>query len=236
MTEQDNKPSVERGVMDAIHSGRVRMRPRWKFILSGVLAALGVVILVCTLLFIVSFAIFTLRETGVLFTPDFGMRGLFEFFSELPLILIVLLIPFVIVLEVLVRRYRVGYRTPLLISVISILLIVIVGGYAIERTRVHDMLLHQARLPGGDLPPPIANMYRDGAQHVPGVFHGTILSIIPGGFLLTDENLGGTTTVFLSHSTIVTPGAKFEPGEEVVVFGEEASGTVHADGVVQISN
>jgi len=222
--------------MDAIHSGRVRMRPRWKFILSGVLAALGVIILVCTLLFITSFAIFTLRETGVLFTPIFGMRGLFTFFAALPLILIILLVLFVIILEVLVRRYRVGYRTPLLVSVVAILIVVVLGGYGVEQTRVHDMILHQARLPGGGVPPPIAIMYRAGVQHVPGVFHGTIVSIIPGGFLLVDQDVDATTTVYIDPSTMIPPGAKFQPGEEVVVFGDEASGTVHAEGVVQISD
>jgi hypothetical protein len=236
MNELDKKPSVERGVMDAIRSGRVHMRPRWKFILSGALAALGVIILVFTLLFITSFAIFTLRETGVLFTPVFGMRGLFKFFAELPLILIVLLVLFVVVLEILVRRYRVGYRTPLLVSVVAILVIVVVGGYGVERTRVHEMILHQARMPDGGLPPPIAIMYRAGVQHVPGVFHGTIVSIIPGGFLLVDQNVGATTTVYVGPSTMVPQGAKFQPGEEVVVFGDEASGTVHAEGVVQISD
>ncbi len=220
--------------MDAIRSGRVHMRPRWKFVLSATLAALGVVILLCTLLFIVSFAIFTLRQTGVLFTPDFGMRGLFKFFAALPLILIVIVRLFVIILEILVRRYRVGYRTPLLVSVGAILAIVVIGGYAVERTRVHEMLLRQARLPSGGLPPPIAGMYRADVRHVPGVFRGTIVSMISGGFLLVDEDVNGTTTVYLSPSTRTPPGASFAPGEEVVVFGSAASGTVHPGGVVQI--
>lgn len=221
--------------MDAIHSGRVQMRPRWKFILSGTLAALGIIILVGTLLFIASFTIFTLRETGLLFVPSFGMRGLFEFFGALPFILIILLFLFLIILEILVQRYRVGYRTPLLVSVLAILVIVVLGGYAVERTRVHEMLLRQARLPGGGLPPPIALIYRDGAQHVPGVYRGTIISTTPSGFLLADEDGAGTTTVLLSASTEVPPGITFKPGEEVVVFGDVSSGTVRAVGVTQVS-
>lgn len=236
MTDNDtNKRSLERNVMDAIHSGRVRMRPRWKFILSGALAALGLVILAFTLLFIASFSFFVLRQTGVIFMPDFGTRGLFEFFAALPFILIILLVLFLIVLEILVQRYRVGYRTPLLVSVLAILAIVVIGGYAIDRTHVHDMLLRQARIPGG-LPPPIALVYRDGAQHVPNVYHGTISAVIPGGFLMLDDDGAGTTTVLVDSSTQVPSNTSFEPGEEVVVFGQAASGTVHAFGVREISD
>ena len=220
--------------MDAIHSGRVRMRPRWKFVLSGALAGLGAIILLFTLLFIASFAIFTLRQSGALFVPVFGMRGLFAFFAALPLILIVLLVLFVVVLEVLVRRYRVGYRTPLLVSVVAILLIVVLGGYAIERTRIHEELSQQARGPGG-LPAPFQMMYGPGAQRVPDIYHGTIVAMIPGGFLLADENGAGTTTILIDPSTRLPLGDGFGTGDQVVVFGEESSGTVHAIGVREIS-
>lgn len=235
MNEKDKKPSLEKNVMDAINSGRVRMRPRWKFVLSGTLAALGTLILIFTLLFIASFAIFTLRQSGALFVPVFGMQGLFAFFAALPLILIVLLILFVAILEILVQRYRVGYRTPLLVSVLAILLIVVLGGYALERTRIHEELLQQARGPGG-LPPPFSIMYRPGAQHVPDIYRGTIIAMIPGGFLLADENGAGTTTVLIDPSTRLPLGGGFDTGDEVVVFGQEASGTVHAFGVRQISD
>jgi len=235
MVDTDNKPSLEKNVMDAIHSGRVQMRPRWKFLLSGFLAALGIMILVLTLLFIASFAIFMLRQDGALFVPVFGMRGVFAFFSALPLVLIVLLLLFLVILEILVRRYRVGYRMPLLVSVLAILLIVVVGGYALERTRIHDELLRDARGPGG-LPPPLSIMYRAGSQDVPGIYRGDVVSVIPGGFLLSDENGAGTTTILIDPSTRLPLGAGFTVGEEVVVFGTEASGTVHAFGVREVQD
>lgn len=235
MTEHDTKPSLEKNVMDAIHSGRVQMRPRWKFILSGTLAALGAIILMLTLLFVASFAIFTLRQSGVLFEPIFGMRGVFAFFAALPLILILLLLLFVVILEVLVRRYRVGYRTPLLVSVVAVLTIVVLGGYFLERTRIHEVLLRQARMPGV-LPAPIAIIYRSGAQHVQGVYHGTVISAVPDGFVMVDENGAGTTTILVDPSTRMPPGMTFSVGEEVVVFGDDASGTVHAMGVLPVSD
>ncbi|HEV3244831.1 MAG TPA: hypothetical protein VG102_00550 [Candidatus Paceibacterota bacterium] len=236
MIDQNTKPSLEKDVMDAIRSGRVHMRPRWKFILSGLLAALGVIILVLTLLFIASFGIFTLRRSGALFAPTFGMQGLFAFFAALPLILIILLLLFIIVLEILVRRYRVGYRTPLLVSVLAILGVVVLGGYFVERTRIHEDLLRQAMLPGGGLPPPIEMIYRSGSSHAPDIYRGTIVGLIPGGFMLADDNGAGTTTVLFAPSGRLPAVESFTVGEEVVVFGQEASGTVHAFGVREISD
>ncbi|HUO50432.1 MAG TPA: hypothetical protein VMU25_02620 [Candidatus Paceibacterota bacterium] len=230
MDNTHKKTSLEKSVMGAIREGRVRMRPRWKFVLSGILAGLGGVIILFTLLYIASFAIFTLRQSGALFVPIFGMRGLFAFFAALPIALIVLLVLFTVTLEILVRRYRVGYRTPLLVSVFAILLIVLLGGYAIERTKIHHQILLVARGPG--LPSPIAIIYKVGGQPVPGIYHGTVASFFPGGFMLVDENGVGTTTVVVDPHTRLPLGGDFSVGENVVVFGDQiGTSTVHAFGV-----
>jgi hypothetical protein len=234
MSDQNNKPTVERNVMEAIRSGKVHMRPRWKFVLSGALAALGGIILVLTLLYITSFAFFELRQSGALFVPVFGMRGVFAFFAALPILLIVLVVLFIVVLEVLVRRYRVGYRTPLLVSVAAVLLIVVIGGWALERTRIHEQLMHQAGMPGG-LPAPLSMIYRPDEDRVPDIYHGTIISVIPNGFVIVDENGAGTTTVLIDPSTRLPLGGGFSVGDEVVVFGEDASGSVHAIGIREVS-
>ena len=221
--------TIEQDVMEKIRAGRVKMRPRWKFLLSSVLLGLGGVILLLTLLYITSFAIFTLRQSGVLFVPIFGMRGVFAFFAAIPLLLMLLILAFVIVLEILVRRYSFGYRRPLLVSVLAILIIVFLGGYALERTRIQYELFRQAHGPGG-LPAPIGGMYRT-PMHVQGVYRGTIVQFIPGGFTLIDENGAGTTTVLIDSNTRLPLGDGFSAGEEVVVFGDGASGTVRAFGI-----
>ena len=162
--------------------------------------------------------------------PEASVR----FRKILRVLLIILVLLFIVILEILVRRYRVGYRTPLLVSVVAVLLVVVIGGWALERTRIHEELLRQDRAPGG-LPAPLSMMYRPGSDHVAGIYHGTIISLIPGGFLLADDNGAGTTTVLIDPSTRLPLGAGFSAGDEVVVFGDDASGTVHAIGVRQIS-
>jgi hypothetical protein len=233
MNNEQKTPSLEEDIMSAIRDGRVKMRPRWKFVLSSVLGIIGAAILLLTLLYVASFAIFTLRQSGALFVPAFGMRGVFAFFSAIPGVLAILLIVFVIILEILVRRYSFAYRRPLLVSVIAILAIVLIGGYALERTRIHADLFRAARGPG--LPSPIGQMYRE-PMGVPGIFHGTISSLIPGGFVILDENGAGTTTVLIGPGTRLPLGAGFSKGEEVVVFGDSASGSVRALGIREVED
>lgn len=214
--------------MERIRNGKVRMVPRWRFVLSSVLALLGALILFCTLLYIASFGIFMLRESGALFVPFFGMRGVFVFLGALPLILIALLILFVLVFEVMVRRYALIYRRPLLVSVIAILAIVILGGIALERTRIHGDLYRQARAQG--LPSPIEDIYRGAPRQVPEVARGQIVRMVPSGFVLKDMD-SSTSTILIDKRTRLPFGSDFTVGEEVVVFGDETDGTIRAFGI-----
>ena len=106
MTEyNENKKSVSEQIVETIRSGGVKMRPKWHFALKTILALTGAVILLLTLIYIASFAIFMLRQTGVLFAPTFGFRGGYVFLRSLPWLLISLLVVFIVVLEILVRHY-----------------------------------------------------------------------------------------------------------------------------------
>lgn len=221
-------------IMSAIREGRVRMKPRWRFVLASTLAALGVLIILLTLLYITSFGMFMMRHSGALFMPVFGMRGVMIFLRSLPLILIGLLLVFVLLLQVIVRRYSVGYRTPLLVSVGAICVIIFCGGIALDRTPIHGQLYEQARNHG--LPPPINDMYRSGGAPVPEVERGTIIGIIPGGLLLREEDGDGTTTVLIDPHTRLPFGADFAVGQEIAVLGDEASGTIHAFGIRRVGD
>lgn len=66
------------------------------------------------------------------------------------------------------------------------------------------------------------------------MYHGEIVSLMPGGFLLGDED-SGTTTVILTPDTRLPYGENFTVGERVVVVGDaSATGTIRAFGVREI--
>jgi hypothetical protein len=231
-------PTIRQGVMDAIKKGNVQMRPRWHFILISTLAALGVFIVLLTLLYLVSLSLFLLRDNGSWFAASFGGRGWFSLLRSIPWVLVLFSVVFIAILEVLVRRYRFVYRKPLLLSAVVILLVVLVGGFAIAQTSFHRQMELEAyhhQLPGPlalvslaygapfRMPPP------------PDVYHGTILATSTDGFVMDDENGAGTTTVRITSKTRLPYGQDFSVGSEVVVIGDTvASGTVEAFGMREV--
>ena len=83
MNEEEQLNTLEK-----ITSGEIKMRPKTYFVLKAILIVLGIVFAVCFSLYIISFILFSLRSTGVLYLPGFGFPGIKAFFVMLPWILI----------------------------------------------------------------------------------------------------------------------------------------------------
>ncbi len=228
----DKNTSLHQSVMDAIHKGHVRMRPRWHFVLLSVLGVSGVLILLLAALYASSLGVFFLRDSGVWFTPSFGPRGWFDLLHSIPWILVLLTVVFIVVLELLVRRYAFVYKKPLLTSALLILLFVVLGGVGIGVTPFHRTLMISARQ--GDLPPPIDFLYGDAMRMPPPpeVYRGVIVDMAPERIMIVDPDRAGTTTVVFSPRTRLPYGADFSVGETVVIIGDvDASGTLEAFGI-----
>ena len=183
--EPDNKKEeqkIEHDVMSAIESGQIKMRPRWQFVLTATLLGVGAVVLLLTLLYLFSFILFALHESGAWFVPNFGASGWWAFFHRLPWVLIGFVILFVVVLEVLVRRYAFAYRRPLLASALWIIGIVLVGGAIISATRFHNTIFDFARRNGL---PVIGGIYRQfGAPRFDDIHRGDIVQVATGTFVI----------------------------------------------------
>jgi len=225
-------------VMKAIREGHVHMRPRWHFLLLSALTLTGAILAFLTLLYIVSLGVFFLRDSGALFAPSFGARGWLTLLRSLPWLLIGFVVIFFVILEYLVKRYAFVYKKPLLLSVSGILCIVFIGGVAIARTPLHHTMLVSAR--HGFLPAPLSALYGHPLRQTSpdDMYHGQIVDVIQGGFVLVDEDTEdghGTTTVLLTPRTRLPYGEDFTLGERVVVVGDEvATGTIQAFGVREI--
>jgi hypothetical protein len=221
-------------IMDAIRRGDIRMRPRWHFVLLSTLSVLGVLIVFLALLYIASLAVFFLRDSGVWFTPTFGPRGWFSLLRSLPWLLIFLLFIFIVVLEILVRRYAFVYKKPLLASVLGIIALILVGGFFIAITPLHYELLSSARHGG---PPPLNLIYRGPFRGPPppDTLHGEIVNFMQGGFVVAEDDSNATETVFITPQTRLPYGDDFATGTRVVVIGDPAGqNAMRAFGVSQI--
>ncbi len=220
------------GVFEAIQSGKLSMRPRWHFVLRTVLLILGIVLVLLTTLSLVSFVIFALRESGLWFVPIFGSRGWLEFFASLPWILIVAAILFIIVLEILVRRFSFGNHQPLLYTALGIILGVVALGVIIAP--LHKEFLKDAY---GDVGlPVVGGLYRSfGASNLSNTHVGVIFETTDDGFILENRN-SQKLHVVVSSQTHFPFGTEFSEGDVVVVLGDWDDDTVQAFGVREINN
>lgn len=223
MENYNEQKQIKDDILQAIKSGQVKMKPRWKFILGGILFGVGVALITLVLLYLVSFVISALRETGILFAPAFGSRGVFTFIMSLPWLLIGLSFVFLVVLEIMVRHYQFGHHKPLLYSVLGILVIVMAGG--IITAPWHTGIFKANNLPI------IGQFYRNfEIQEFSGIHRGDVIQLIPVGFVLEDPQ-GATSTVIITPETRVSPGPNVRRGDMVIVFGDIDMNLIQAYGI-----
>lgn len=231
MENAGSEKSISEKIIEAARTGRIKMRPKWHFILKAALAASGGVILVLLVLYLASFIIFLMHRTGTWFVPVFGLRGLYAFLTSLPWLLVVLLVFFAAILEVLVRHYSFAYRRPLMYSVAAIIIIVAVGGLVIAGTPVHRHLSKYAE--GNRLPPFAGNLYRDIDRRPPrDIYRGQIAEITRAGFVIGNHR--DSLSVIITARTRMPFGSDFSVGDQVVVFGPRRGAVVEAFGVAEV--
>ncbi len=232
---EHNTQTLRAEVMDAIHKGHVRMKPRWHFVLLSLLVALGSIIAILALIYVASLSVFLLRDSGVWFAPSFGLRGWFALFHALPYALLLLIILFVLILELLVRRYTFVYRKPLLVSVGGIIALIIVGGFAIAQTPFHRAMASFAH--DNRLPPPFNALYGPSMRiaRPPDVYRGVIVATTSQGFTLSDPDGDVQSKVVITPRTRLPYGEDFSLGMTVLVVGDVVgTDTIQAFGVREI--
>ena len=226
MHNHNEEQDAKRGVLNAIQSGKASMRPKWYFVLKGALFLTGILIALAGVLYLASFAVFAMRETGAWSAPSFGIRGLIPFFRALPATLITLSLVFIVLLETLVRRYSFAYRAPLLYSLLAILAVVMAASPFIAP--LHRRPFQAAR--AGHLPFG-GQFYRSfGGGRVKNARHGIIESFVQNGFVLRDTD-NATSLVIISPETRVPNAAHFEIDEPIAVFGDEDGAVIKARGI-----
>jgi hypothetical protein len=203
-------------VLHSIESGKLTMRPRWYFVLMSALYAAGGVLLGLALLYVSSFIVFAMNRSGLWFAPGFGPRAFAPFLLSLPWIMIAVAVLFIVLLEVVVRKYSFGFRTPLLYSALAIILIAVVGGFFIAQTPLHER--YSGRL------------YRTAGPKPENIRPCVIEAVTDIGFVCINPD-GERIAVAVSPDTRLPQGEVLVRGAAVVVFGRGEQGLIQARGV-----
>lgn len=233
MNDSHDNKSIHDSVMAKIDAGKIKMKPHWHFVAKGVLLVVGTVLAVLALLYISSFIIFVLNQTGIWFAPGFGARGIGEFLLDLPWVLILLAIVFIVVLQWLVSRYAFSYGRPLLYSAAGIIVIVVAGGLIISATPVHRGLFQQAE---DDNLPIFGMMYKQFAAPPQQNFvPGEIIEIISDGYRINTPR-NEILKVIVTAQTQFPFGMDLVKGDNIVVIGDRSGDTITAAGIREIDH
>lgn len=233
MNEELQKKSIKETVLEKIKAGQARMIPRWHFVLRAALAAVGLVIFFLSSLYIASFILFILRKTGIWFLPDFGIRGVGIFLLSIPWLLVIAGIIFIIILEVLVRRYSFGYRKPLLYSIFGIIVFTAIASVFVLGTPFHEGLYELAHM--GRLPV-IGQLYRDYELGRNNNAHIGVIGEITGNGFKMENPRGEILSVVVTSETSFPSGLDFQKGDRVLVLGSRDDDTVKALGIRRLDD
>jgi len=231
MDNVEQKNSISDKIIDKIKSGDIKMKPRISFILKITLMSLGAFFLFFFIIYLVSFIIFSLRASGVLFMPRFGFRGIGIFLGSLPWFLILIVVILIVMLEIFSKRFVSVYRRPIIYSLLIIIVLALAIGFLIEKTPFHPSLFLNAR---DRKLPVMGQFYRNfGAPSIHNVHRGVVSEIMDSGFKIETPREETLTIIIVSETRIFSDG-EIERGDEIVIFGERSDGTVKAVEIRQI--
>lgn len=233
--EQPPQMNIKEKVLERISTEQLSMRPKYFFILkAAALITIGVLVLIISII-ICDLILFSLRINGHLPLLGFGSRGLWMFFQFFPWGLLLFDAVLVFLLERLLRQFRYGYQTPVLLLFFALAIITFSSGFFIDRaTDLNQQLLGKAH--EHQLFPPLDEYY-DRAGHPrneEGICRCVVVAI--GGEAITayDESLGTTTlfTVFTPADAHATTTLKV--GDVVYIAGDKHEHSIRAFGIQKL--
>ncbi len=192
MMEETKNNSIKENLFKRIEKDNVKMRPNSYFLAKSALATLGIVIIIASVVYLVSFVFFVLERNGAWVLTSFGWKGVVIFLMSFPWILGLAVLVFIISLELLVKRVTLAYRAPIVYSMLGIVAVVFTIGFAVSKTSVHHGLYRKSR--NGNVP--IAgSLYK----HYGTIkFHNTLIGLVSGikdGKLLVETLEGDIVAV-----------------------------------------
>ena len=227
---------IKGNVFEKIHKGEALMRPRIYFITRTVLLAVISVIALTLAMFVLSFAFFSIHESGEQFLLGFGQRGLLAFITLFPWLPFLLTLVLILLLDYLLRYFKFGYRVSVLEIFLIALAVVMIAGVGINYTPLHSILLDTADRNGLPFLAPLYEKIHDSHQEQ-GVFRGVISSIHSNEFFITHDDKDSDTDD--GTSTIVVPAgfdtATLHVGERVYIAGTLVQGVVDAYGIQEFT-
>lgn len=226
--------NIKDNILSAIESGKVSMKPRWYFIVKGILLVVGTLFAFLSLVYLISFIFFILKQTGLWFVPGFGFGLMREILFDFPWLLVFMAVLLIVLLQFLVKKYSFSYGRPLIYSVVLVVCLVMLLGFAVSITSIHANFFLQAQ--NNNLPAASKFYKQYGFMPKSGnLVTGEIIENVEDGYSIhtpQDETL----LILVTPETKLPYGKDFQIGDKLVVIGKRKGLMVTAYGVREVKD
>ncbi|PIR05741.1 hypothetical protein COV56_01225 [Candidatus Kuenenbacteria bacterium CG11_big_fil_rev_8_21_14_0_20_37_9] len=147
----NNFKELEDKVMSEIKSGRVKLHPKYVFLVKKLGLNSGIILTVILAILFFSLAIFYMRTADSLEYLSFGKAGILAFLESFPYLLVVSLILFLFATGYLITKTEWSYKKPFKYFALVILVFVLVMGSIAAYSGLSENIEEQAlknRVPG----------------------------------------------------------------------------------------
>jgi hypothetical protein len=226
-------------ILEKIRRNELMLKPKIYFRLRFVAFLLVVFVVLVVSVFLSSLILFTIRASGQASLIGFGPAGWQVFLILFPWGLSTLEVGLIILLQYLLRSFKFGYKIPILYLLGGVLVIMLLSGFAIDKTPLHNILLRQAD--ENHLPPPFGNLY-EGARRLPppgyGIFFGTLTGIKGNALIINLLNPMDSSTATIM-TVILPPGqttVEEKVGDRIIIQGKIIDGEIQAQDIKNVNN
>ena len=227
--------NIKEKVLEKISTNELTMRPKSFFVFKATaLIALAIAVLTISI-FVCDFILLSLRINGHYSLLGFGSRGMWMFLTFFPWGLLLFDGFLVFLLERLLRQFRFGYRTPVLLLLLGLLIVTLSIGFFIDRsTDLNEQLLLRARK--HQLMSPL-DTYYDRAVHPSleeGICRCVITSIQGDSLTAYDESLGAAKAYTITIPPNENSNAGLKVGDVVYIAGDHDEHGFRAFGIQKL--
>jgi len=214
------KQSLKKRIINQIEQGRLKMRPRWHFVFQAIIFVVLMVIILISLLYFFSFFFFATRTSGLWHLIAFGPRGFVALVNAFPWLLFGSILIFVIILEMLIRKFSFGWRRSFVYTFLGIILIASFASWLLAQSSFHNDFYRQA---WNDGLPLVGPLYRQQARiEFDNIYRGEIIVFDEEKLKIKTED--GRELEFPWGDRIKIPVNDFIIGERIITAVRKEGG------------
>lgn len=154
---EDKYEILEKIISNKIESHDIKIKPKWHFVLKGLVIILSAIFLFLLSIFFLSFVIFKNRML-----PPHAMQEVFMNMQILPFVLSSILLFILAIIFILHTKYNFVYKKPAYIIIFSLLFVILISSFFIDKLLMHDMI--RDRMERRPMPF-IRDMYRNNSDN-----------------------------------------------------------------------